>query len=247
MKLNIGNACLKMAKHSYDSNYEMKLYAKLKYLNPDQDANELLKNNIARKINFMLLLIAFLCLNARFIFLEDMITYAIIAVFIFCMILPDMKLNDMIKTRRKCLELSFYNYINKLILLISAGINITSAIINAANTNKKNDVFFIEISKLHTDISNNYSISAAFESFVRRCNIPSITTFSSVLVQNIKKGNDELIPILKMQAISCRENRKSMARKLGEEAKAKLIFPSTLIFLAIVIMIIYPALVQFNV
>ena len=84
----------------------------------------------------------------------------------------------------------------------------------------------------------------AFESLARRCPIPEIGNFASIMVQNLKKGGDDLVSLLLIHSASCWESRKNAVKKLGEEAAAKLVFPMGMIFAAILILVAAPAFIQ---
>lgn len=71
--------------------------------------------------------------------------------------------------------------------------------------------------------------------------------FTATLIQNLRKGSDQLVPVLRLQAAACWENRKNIARKLGEEASTKLLFPMAIVFVAILIMVMTPAVMQIQI
>ncbi len=52
---------------------------------------------------------------------------------------------------------------------------------------------------------------------------------------------------MRVQAAACWENRKNMAKKMGEEASTKLILPMMIIFVAILLVVLTPAVLQLNI
>ena len=80
------------------------------------------------------------------------------------------------------------------------------------------------------------------ENFAHRCKVTEITKFVSVIEQNLRKGNNELVTVLKFQVNDCWQMRKNIAKRLGEEASTKMLFPLMLMFLAIVLIVATPAI-----
>ena len=70
--------------------------------------------------------------------------------------------------------------------------------------------------------------------------------FSSLLAQNLKKGSRELLSMLEIETKEAFEERKNQAKRYGEEAGTKLLIPMIMILLVVMIVIMYPALVNFN-
>ena len=83
--------------------------------------------------------------------------------------------------------------------------------------------------------------STAYENFGRRCGLPQYIKLGSLLSQNLKKGSKGLASILEKEAASSLEERKNMARKLGEQAGTKLLFPMAMMFGVVLTVLIVPA------
>lgn len=73
-----------------------------------------------------------------------------------------------------------------------------------------------------------------------------ISRFITVILQNMRKGNAEMVAVLRLQANECWDLRKHTAKRLGEEASTKLLLPLMLMFLAILIIVGTPALLALN-
>jgi flagellar motor component MotA len=70
--------------------------------------------------------------------------------------------------------------------------------------------------------------------------------FSSLIVQNLKKGSRELVNLLELEAIDAFEERKNQAKKYGEEAGTKMLFPMVGMLVVVMGIIMFPALVSFS-
>lgn len=83
------------------------------------------------------------------------------------------------------------------------------------------------------------------EKFGSRCGLRSYTRLCSLLVQNLRKGNAELLARLQEEADAAMELRKDTARKLGEEAGTKLLVPMIMMLIVVMMMITIPAYLGF--
>ena len=67
------------------------------------------------------------------------------------------------------------------------------------------------------------------------------TRLCSLLTQNIRKGNSELLLILKEEALKATTERLDQARKKGEQAGTKLLIPMMMMLAVVMILIMIPA------
>lgn len=66
--------------------------------------------------------------------------------------------------------------------------------------------------------------------------------FSSILAQNLSKGTRDMKELLQKESLEALDMRKNRARRLGEEAGAKLLFPMLVMLLMILLPLLLPAL-----
>ena len=245
--LPIGLHLLKLIRHKYNSNYEMKLEAKLRELGGRSDAREMLKIHLANKIVMMLgamTFITFIGSQAEIDF-SFLIFAAGFEALIFYF--TDKQIETKVKNRRRSMQLEFPVFLNKLTLLINAGMTVSAAIRKIIRENKKDCPLYEELLKATNEIDAGKSEVSSYEDFAARCRLQEAAMFVTALVQNIRKGNSELVSILSIQSNTCWENRKNIARKLGEEASTKLVLPMMIIFVAIIIMVMTPAIMQIQI
>lgn len=81
----------------------------------------------------------------------------------------------------------------------------------------------------------------SYERFARRCGLAPYMKFGALLSQNLKKGAGGLAAILNVEALQALEDRKNRAKRLGEEAGTKLLFPMFLMLVIVMAIIIIPA------
>jgi tight adherence protein C len=157
--------------------------------------------------------------------------------------------NDLEKKKRKKYDMiraDFPDVVSKLVLLVNAGMTINRAWEKVCGDSKKETPLYRELKTTYMQIQGGRSESEAYEEFAKRCKVREITKFMTLIIQNMKKGNSDLVPLLKLQADECWELRKARAKQLGEEASAKLIMPMMIMFVGILIIVILPAIMQLN-
>jgi len=71
--------------------------------------------------------------------------------------------------------------------------------------------------------------------------------FSSILVQNLKKGNRNMVDLLRQEAAEAFQERKETVKKLGEEASTKLLGPMIILLFMVLAIILIPAFISFRI
>ena len=241
--LPMGHFLLQAVNYPYKTSYDLGLYNKLAELYGYKEARYYLQVSWANKLGYFLLgllLLSFL-LTARGE-VDLMMSVFSVVVLIAVFFAPDYELKKKIAQRNLFMRLDFPGFLNKLTLLINAGMTITKAWEKIVLNNQKQTPFYEEVAAVMQDIHRGKPEFQAFEDFARRCRVPEITRFTAVVLQNMKKGSSELVPILRLQANECWEMRKNAAKRLGEEASTKLLLPMMLMFMAILLITATPAI-----
>jgi tight adherence protein C len=229
-------------KYTYSTAYDRKLLNKIAELKGSKYSMYYLQVHWANKIVLLLLILLMLALVGAAMGTVD-VSFAVFAVLVLGAIIyfSDNELKEKVKKRRLSIQLDFPDFINKLTLLINAGMTVPKAWEKIVSDNKKDTVLYEELGGVLADIRAGKSEIGAYEDFDKRCRIPEITKFISVILQNMKKGNNEMVSILRLQATECWEMRKNAAKRLGEEASTKMLFPAMIMFLAVLLVVAVPA------
>ncbi len=161
----------------------------------------------------------------------------------------DFKLKNRVRKRRLHIQLEFPEFINKLTLLLNAGLTMSKAWekISADRTPESDGgqkSFYLEVEKTVSEIKTGKNEEEAFSQFAKRAKTPEISRLMSTIMQNTKRGGNDLVLSLRLQAGECWEMRKNAIRRMGEEASTKLLFPMMLMFFAIVIIVVTPAVIS---
>jgi len=173
-------------------------------------------------------------------------SFAAVAAAIGIPFLADQSLNDKIAKRRLEIQIEFPEFVNKLTLLVNAGMTISKAWEKIINENQKDTVLYREMEYALGEIQAGKAESVAYEEFARRCKVKEITKFVSVIVVNLKREGPEMVPVLRQQGNECWEMRKAAAKQLGEEAGTKILLPLMIMFLGIIIIVATPAVLSFS-
>lgn len=156
----------------------------------------------------------------------------------------DLKLNKKVKKRRLEIQLEFPDFINKLTLLLNAGLTMSKAWEKISVDCDKEGDFYAEVNKTVVEIKSGKNEAEAFSQFAKRVRTPEISRLMSTIVQNTKRGGNSLVLSLRLQSNECWDMRKNAIKRLGEEASTKLLFPMMIMFFAIIIIVITPALIS---
>jgi tight adherence protein C len=157
----------------------------------------------------------------------------------------DKDLQDKLKKKYESIRADFPDMVSKLVLLVNAGMTLNRAWEKICGEKKKSPLYQ-ELRTTYIQIQGGKSEGEAYEEFARRCRVREITKFVTLVIQNLKKGNDDMVPLLRLQAEECWDLRKMRAKQLGEEASAKLLIPMMIMFVGILIIVVLPAVLQLN-
>ncbi len=156
----------------------------------------------------------------------------------------DSKINNKMEEKADKIRMEFPEFLNKLTLLVNAGMTISRAFNKIMDDNKKDNPLYMELELVRHDVQSGISEAAAFEAFARRCKIREIVNFVSVMVLNLRRGGSEVVPVLRAQSAECWEMRKAVARRMGEQASSKMLLPLAMMLVGIIVVVGAPALMM---
>ena len=77
--------------------------------------------------------------------------------------------------------------------------------------------------------------------------VAEISSAVSVIVQNSRKGEKEVASVLRIQSNMCRQERRDLAQEIGNRASNLLLLPSGMVFIAVLLMLIAPAIMELGI
>lgn len=225
--------------------YERKLSSKLAVLHGAKDVKYRLRVHIVNKLMYFIAALLGVTLLGTFIDRLDA-GYAVFAAAVILAVIyaPDRELEEKVKRKNFLIQYDFPDFLNKLVLLVNAGMTVPRAWEKIVKDRKSLTPLYEELNITFLEIRNGKPEIDAYEDFARRCRVKEITKFVTTVIQNLRKGNSELVPLLKLQSNECWQLRKNMARRLGEEASTKLVLPLMIMFIGILVIVMLPAVLQ---
>lgn len=102
-----------------------------------------------------------------------------------------------------------------------------------------------EIQILLREITDGVPEETAYENFGRRCGLPTYIKLGSLLAQNLRKGSSGLTALLEKEAFLSLQQHRTAARKMGERASMRMLFPMLLMFVDVMLIMMVPAMLSF--
>ena len=210
---------------------------KLIEIKGQDEAEFFLYVNIAGQISYILtllpigLMLTLLADSIEILFLIIIATIVLVYYFDYMMV-------DAVDDRHDELLRNLPNVLSKLALLTNTGMILNDAWAKIAYTGE--GVLYQEMRAAYQDMENGIATRAALESFSRRCNVKEIKKFVSVVEQNQEKGSGELANSLKELADESWNEKKQLTIQKGAAADSKLLIPTGIIFIGILLVIIIP-------
>lgn len=147
-------------------------------------------------------------------------------------------LNDKLSERRDELLADIPQVLSKLTLLVNSGMILREAWEKVAFGGER--VLYKEMQATVQEMKNGVAELDAYRHFADRCAIKQIRRFTSTVIQNMRKGNAEISYFLKEMSDEMWDEKKHLVKRKGEAANSKLLVPTTMIFIGILIMIMVP-------
>jgi len=154
------------------------------------------------------------------------------------------ELREKVRKRREAIVKQFPNVVSKLALLVTSGMIMDRAWKETAYSQELE--LFREMQKTSEELDNLVSPEAAYSNFISRCNTKETARLASAIIQNLSKGNVEIGRLLKDMAREAWQERRHTARRDAEKANSKLMIPTMLLFLAILVMLMVPIAMNFT-
>ena len=151
------------------------------------------------------------------------------------------------KRQIRQMTLDYPKIVNKFNLYIRAGMTIRRAWFMIArdyekqHSGKTGRKAYDEMVYAMNQIRGGIPEGECYEKYGMRCNVSSYRKFGTLLAQNLRKGSGGLTEMLGREAEEAFEDRKNLAKKLGEEAGTKLMIPMFLMLIIVFAIVIIPA------
>lgn len=150
------------------------------------------------------------------------------------------RMNDLLKKREVECTAELPEIVSTMALLINAGMMLRNAW-HVISESKEGTVYEL-MQKSCVDMDNGMSEVDAIHKFGVLSNSAEIRKFTSALAQSIERGGSELADFLGRQSIEMWTLKKQLMLQKGEAAASKLLLPTVMLFIGIIVAVITGAL-----
>lgn len=148
------------------------------------------------------------------------------------------ELNEKLKHKRENILMEFPGVLSKMTLLVDSGLVMRDAWKKIAYRHQS--PLYLEMQKTVEELDNGWLEVTAYKNFAERCNVPEIRKFASMVTQNLQKGSSEQVRYMREMVDEMWERKKHIVKKRGDAAASKLLIPTLMIFMGILMLIIVP-------
>ena len=197
---------------------------------------------------------------------EDVSAGVLILGLVICILVwyvTDYRLHEKTRERNRQLAIDYPQLTSKFVLYMGAGMSVRNVFykcaeeyrLKAAAGSRKGKAnigagpgrwLYEEVLLVCNELDSGVPEADAYMHFGRRCRLRQYTKFCTLLVQNLRRGNDTLLQVLREEAETSFEERKNLVRELGEEAGTRLLLPMMIMLGITMLMIIVPAYFSFS-
>lgn len=145
--------------------------------------------------------------------------------------------------KQQLMEKEYPAIISKLTLYMGAGMNIKGAWEKIAESTEGQNVnpVYGEMRFTCREMESGITETEAYTRFGKRVRQQCYVRFTTLLVQNLKKGNAALLLLLHQEALAAMEEHASRIKRAGEETATKLLLPMVMLMGMVMILIMVPA------
>ena len=150
--------------------------------------------------------------------------------------------------RREEMKREYPEIIGRIQLLLGAGMSMRRIFGKITEDYKKQQragrkeekPAYEEIACTYYEMEGGTPEQEAYEHLGERSRLTDYKNLSVLLVQNLKKGKRELIPLMEQEVRAALEERRRRARAEGEKAATRLLLPMGMMLLVVLILVVVP-------
>lgn len=156
--------------------------------------------------------------------------------------------------RKENLLRQYPDMVSKLSLLLGAGMTFSAAweriVLNYQRGLSQNHTEPIEVYEQmlisYREMQDGIGEIQVYERFGERCGMPQYRKLTMLIIQNLRKGSVGLTQALEKEVTDAFALRKNSAKKAGEEAGTKILLPMMLMLCIVMVIILVPAFLTFQ-
>lgn len=163
----------------------------------------------------------------------------------------DLKRRD--KKRREEISFCYSGFVSRLCLYMGAGLTAKNAFLKIGEDyrkekgkSRKQCYLYEEVLVCGYQFLNGGGEDRVYHEWGKRCDEVNCRKLGFLLSAHVRQGNERMLSMLSEEMNRALEEKKSRAKKQGEEAGTKLLFPMVLMLIEVMFLILLPALAGFG-
>lgn len=157
----------------------------------------------------------------------------------------EQRVDEAYKKRMEQLNLDYPEIVSQLTVLIGAGLTVRKAwermVLDYEKREGEPRYGYEEMRRTHLGLQSGVYEAGAYGAFGRRCGTYPYMKLGTLLETGVQKGVSDLVGQLQEETLHAFERRKLEARQAGEKAKTKLLFPTMLLLVLLIVILVVPA------
>ncbi len=152
--------------------------------------------------------------------------------------------------RQRQMMMDYPEIVSRLVVFSGAGLPVRKAwerIVSDYEKTGERRAAYEEMAAAHHMMLRGIPELRAYAEFGRRCRSLPYRKLAGLLEQNIRNGSEGLRAVLEAEMEAAFEQKKNLARKLGEEASTKLLLPLFMMLFIVMAMVSVPAFLSFGI
>lgn len=156
--------------------------------------------------------------------------------------------------RKENLLKQYLDMVSKISLLLGAGMTLSAAweriVLNYQHKLEfhptESEEVYEQMLLSYREMQDGVGELKVYEQFGERCGTPQYRKLAMLIIQNLRKGSAGLRQSLEKEVADAFVLRKNLAKKTGEEAGTKILFPMMLMLCIVMVIILVPAFLTFQ-
>jgi len=152
------------------------------------------------------------------------------------------------KERESQIQSRFPYFLEELMILIRTGLPAPACLIrlgqDCGRDERAANPLDEEVRRAGEKLERGYSFDEVMDEWKTRMPLPEVRQLCDLLQQSVRQGDEALLSRLGEMAIEARASHRRALKKRAEEAEDKLLFPLTLMLLAVMLLVLTPALME---
>ena len=153
------------------------------------------------------------------------------------------ELNEIGEKRDVELEEAYYSFVNRLAIHIGAGLSLRDAMKRAAEV-EKSEYLKKEVGFALNKVASGVMENSAYMELGKNLGSQEYLRLMSLLSQNLAYGNSNLIGLLDSEVKQSFYIKRERIRKKGEQASEKLLLPTAILLILVIVIVMYPAFIN---